>query len=503
MVLCLFIGGITIFPQVSQGSANIVNPGQIYSYSITERDIKSLAAKYPGLITYQSLGKSTYGRELWAVQLGRGEAVLFMNGSHHAREWMTTTVLMKMLDSYAQAYVQDQTVGSYKMRDLLNNVSIWMVPMVNPDGVTLAQQGTAGLPKSLASTLVGYNGGSTNFKRWKANMQGIDLNRQYPANWSTIRNPARYPSYQNYNGVKPAQAPETRLMMDFTYTLDPEMTISYHSSGEIVFWNYNTLAANLARDKKIAADVGRLTGYSLVKAEKNPSGGGYKDWFIQEFGRPGLTIEIGAYAGNGPLPLSAFNGVWAENKEVGAYSAGVSYDLWFKKQTLQQVGISMMQFTQTAVYSGTGNSPVIGSLQPQEVFVIARKGNWYQINYGSGVGWIRPAPGTLAVVEPVEATAALNTQATLYKYPDLLSPKAGILLPQQLHVQGRAGNWLLVSGLNGALWIDGTSLTLEEAVDILAEVQPAEEMNNGTGAETSGVSGESGSTTGDSVESGS
>ncbi len=487
MVLCLLILGLAIFPRPSLGSANIVNPGQVYSYSTMERDIKSLAVKYPGLITYKSLGKTIYGRELWAVQLGRGEASLFLNGSHHAREWMTTSLLMKMADSYAQAYVQDQKLGNYKVRDLLNNVSIWIVPMVNPDGVTLAQQGTAGLSKSLASTLVGYNGGSSNFKRWKANMQGLDLNRQYPASWSAIRNTSPYPSYQNYKGVKPAQAPEIRLMMDFTYTLDPEMTISYHSSGEIVFWNFNTLAANLARDKKIAADVGLFTGYSLVKPEKNPSGGGYKDWFIQEFKRPGLTIEIGSYAGEGPLPLSAFNNIWAKNKKVGVYAAAVSYDLWLKKQTLEQVGLPMNLFTQSAVFSGTGNSPAIGTQQPQEVYVIARKGNWFQIKYGSGVGWICPAPGTLAVVETVEATAQLNAQTKLYKYPDLLAPKGGILPPQKVEVKGKYANWLLVSSLNGTWWIDGTSLTLVEAADPTAVSQGAEEVNNSAGTESNSI----------------
>ncbi|MFD1909200.1 M14 family zinc carboxypeptidase [Paenibacillus rhizoplanae] len=144
-------------------AANIVNPNQVYSYTIMQRDIERLAAEYPDLVSMESLGKSPYGRQLWAVKLGRGESVLFLNGSHHAREWMTSSLLMKLIDTYAQAYDTNVRIGNYNVRDLLDEVSIWVVPMVNPDGVTLSQQGTAGLPADLAQMLRKYNKNSTNF----------------------------------------------------------------------------------------------------------------------------------------------------------------------------------------------------------------------------------------------------------------------------------------------------------------------------------------------------
>lgn len=82
----------------------------------------------------------------------------------------------------------------------------------------------------------------------------------------------------------------------------------------------------------MAADLGRLTGYSIVQPEKNPSGGGYKDWFVQQFGRPGFTIEVGKYAGESHVPLQQSNEIWADNREVGLYSAKQAYGLWLQKQ---------------------------------------------------------------------------------------------------------------------------------------------------------------------------
>ncbi|KAI7259994.1 hypothetical protein KC345_g10167 [Hortaea werneckii] len=388
-----------------------------------------------------------------------------------------------MIDTYAQAYHSNGRIGDYNVRSLLDEVSIWIVPMVNPDGVTLSQQGTAGLPADLAQTLRKYNGNSTNFTRWKANMQGLDLNRQYPANWNTIRDAVPYPSYQNYKGNRPGQAPEVQLMMNFTERIDPEVTISYHSSGEIIFWNFKTLSSNLNRDKAMARVLAGLTGYSLVVPERNPSGGGYKDWFIQEYGRPGFTIEIADYAGESSVPLRQFSTIWSENKEVGLYSAKQTYSLWLNKQKVQYLQQSMSLLAGTELYAKLGATAGGIALQPQTLQVIAKKGDWVQVQAAEGLGWIHPSPGKLAIIEEITATAEFKNSIPAYKYPDAYAPKVTYLNPQTVQVSGRWGTWLLASTPGGNWWIDGRkaelSWPIEENVqdpaadvEIPGEVQP-------------------------------
>ncbi|NGM82630.1 gamma-D-glutamyl-meso-diaminopimelate peptidase [Paenibacillus sp. 7124] len=487
----IFLLSIVIFPTgEARASADIVNPKQVYSYSVMQRDIEKFASAYPDLVSVQTLGQTAYGRQLWAVKLGRGESVLFLNGSHHAREWMTTALLMKMIDTYAQSYTLDKSIGPYKIREILNRVSIWIVPMVNPDGVTLSQQGTAGLPNNAAALLSRYNRGSADFTRWKANMQGLDLNRQYPANWSTMKNAVSYPNYQNYRGTKPVQAPEVKMMMDLTYKIDPDITISYHSSGEIIFWNYRTLPVNLARDREIASSLARLTGYSLVRPEKNPSGGGYKDWYIQEFGRPGFTIEIGNYAGEGNVPLSAFGKIWNENRQVPLYTASQSYKLWLKRQNVQILNQHMSLFASTPIYQGAGAAPSSSVTSSHDVLTLARKGDWYQIKTETGAGWIHPAPGQLGIVEEIGAEADIKQKAVLRKYPDAFAPKVAYLSSQSLKVTGRIGSWLRVDSGQGEWWLDGREAVLRWPVEP-AKTDNAEE--GATTTETEGAGAESAS----------
>lgn len=461
-ILCL--GACFLGPLTAQAAPAVVNPAQVYSYKVMQKDIEKLAAAYPDLITYESLGQTAYGRELWAVKLGRGPAAVLLNGSHHAREWMTTTVLMKMLDTYASAYYANEKIGGKDVRSLLDSTTLYLVPMVNPDGVTLSQQGTAGLSAAQAALLRKYNNGSSNFTRWKANMQGIDLNRQYPANWNSIKYAVSYPAYQNYKGTRPAQAPEVKQMMDYTYKVDPEVTISYHSSGEIIFWYFNNISSNMARDKEIASDLRGLTGYSLVQPEKNPSGGGYKDWFIQEFGRPGYTIEIARYAGEGSVPLSEFSRIWAENKSVGVYSAQKSYDLWLAKQKVRYVQKPMSLLAQTELYFTIGAKASIHMLPPQDLKVTAIKGDWIQVASKQGTGWIHPAPGKLVEVETIAKTAEIKTKSPLYKYPDAFAPKVTFLNAAIVQVNGKWGNWLLVKTDNGSWWMNGKNLELRDPV---------------------------------------
>lgn len=300
-------------------AASYVSPKQVYTYEEMIEDIKELAAAYPDLISYKIVGKSEYGRDLYAVSIGTGKPTVFINGSHHAREWMTTNLNMYMIDQYASAYKNNSKINGYNAKSILDSTTIWFIPMLNPDGVTLQQSGLKAFPKSDHAKLLKMNGGSNNFKRWKANGKGVDLNRQYDAGWGS--GGPKSPSFKNYKGTKPHSSKEVAAIINFTYEINPEMTISYHSSGQILYWKYNQTGAQLTRDYAYAKQLSRMTGYSLVNPNGVPDGGGYKDWFVKTFKRPGFTPEISRYYTETSPPLSEWDGVWKENKAVGLYAA--------------------------------------------------------------------------------------------------------------------------------------------------------------------------------------
>lgn len=318
-----------VFP--IQAYAFSVNPKETYTYGKMIQDIRELEHTYPGIVQVKIIGKSEYGRDLYAIGLGTGPATVIINGSHHAREWLTSTLTMYMLEQYTYAYVNGTKVGGYDPRTILDQSTIWFVPMVNPDGVTLQQSGLTEFPKSVHAALIGMNDGSRNFKRWKANAKGIDLNRQYEGRWEKSSSPTR-PWYKNFSGTAPVTAAEAKALVAFTRSIDPEMTIAYHSSGRIIFWDFYQTGSVRTRDLAYASALRKLTGYPLVPRTAGGNGG-YKDWFVSTYNRPGFTIEIGPAVGETNLPLSHFAEEWRRNQAVGLYAAQEAVKLYNARNT--------------------------------------------------------------------------------------------------------------------------------------------------------------------------
>ncbi|MFJ7848262.1 M14 family zinc carboxypeptidase [Peribacillus sp. NPDC097224] len=323
--LLLLFGTFVFSESTYAQSSSIVNPNQTYSYANMQKDIKKLEKTYPGLIKQEIIGKSEYGRNIYAVSLGKGESTVFINGSHHAREWITTNLNMNMIDKYAAAYKNNTVVNGYNVKKLLNNTTIWFVPMVNPDGVTLQQSGLKSFPAKDHAKIIKMNGGSKNFKRWKANGKGVDLNRQYSPNWKNLGGP-KSPSYKNYNGPKVAAASETKAILSFVDKIDPEIAISYHSSGQIIFWKYQQTGSRYTQDAHYASKLSKITGYSLVKSKS--FGGGFSDWFSTVEKKPAFTIEVSPAVGETHVPLRNYAKIWSQNASIGLYTAQEGYKLF-------------------------------------------------------------------------------------------------------------------------------------------------------------------------------
>lgn len=296
-------------------SGSIVPTDANYSYGILNTNLVSLEMRYPFLETGK-IGGSVLGRPIPYVRIGTGEKEVLYCASFHANEWITTLVLMKFIEDFSDAYVNNKNIYKYSARELYEQVSIYLVPMVNPDGVDLvtgalhpgniayesAKQIAAGFPE------IPFPDG------WKANIDGIDLNLQYPAGWDRAKeNKAKLgitgPAPRDFVGWAPLTANEAKAVYDFTLEHDFKLMLTYHTQGEVIYWKY----LNYLPEKSY--EIGRMfsetSGYALEETPYASSFAGYKDWFIQEYSRPGYTIEAGL--GENPLPIEQFDTIYHDN----------------------------------------------------------------------------------------------------------------------------------------------------------------------------------------------
>lgn len=316
--ISLVFVGLILFIAPNIGSAQHVNYNDIYTYEQLEKDLNMIKQKYPEVISIQKIGLSEFGRNIWGVKLGKGKKSILLIGTHHGREWITTMLLMKMMEKYANGYQHNETYGPYSTR-IFDDIAIWFVPMLNPDGVEIQQKGLSGVPNKLQDKIFEMNGYNPDFTKWKANGVGVDLNRQYPAGWREQKG-IPIPWYQLYKGKAPIQASEIKAITSFTMKISPMMALSYHSSGREIFWNFKN-GSQIQRDQYFAEKVSLLTGYKLGTPDENAVGAGFTDWFITTFHKPGMTIEICPLVEETSPPLSTFREEWNRNKLVGVMLA--------------------------------------------------------------------------------------------------------------------------------------------------------------------------------------
>ena len=107
-----------------------------YNYSIMFQNLIVLNHTY-SFLNIQTVGTSVLGKNIYVVKLGKGSKNVFYSGSIHANEWITSVLLMQFIENYCIAYKNNSNLYGYSIRDLFNTVSIYIMPMVNPDGVNL------------------------------------------------------------------------------------------------------------------------------------------------------------------------------------------------------------------------------------------------------------------------------------------------------------------------------------------------------------------------------
>ena len=283
--------------------------------ALNARTIAALVARYPFLRTEQ-LGETAFGRPILTLVAGNGPRKVVYTAAHHANEWITTPVILKFIEELAEAVESSGEIFGVNAKELTEAVTIYTVPMVDPDGVDLVtgaiQPGSVQyeLARSLADNYpaIPFPNG------WKANLLGVDLNLNYPAGWLQAREIKfsqgfTRPGPRDYVGRAPLNLAETRLLAGYTEFVDPDLVLAYHSQGKEIYWQFRDI--QIPGAEELGRRLAEVSGYRLAEVPFESAFAGYKDWFIQEFRKPGYTVEVGS--GTNPLSLEQFDEIYRDN----------------------------------------------------------------------------------------------------------------------------------------------------------------------------------------------
>lgn len=246
-------------PLVGQTRAQLPRPPAVPEGYKTPEEVeailKGLVSQYPQLAVMTSLGQTFHGRDIWALKITdqpdiaeRGEPSILINGLHHARELMTTEVVLDMAETLLSGYANDP-----QMRAWVDQSEIWLVPMVNPDGAVKVWTENA------------------EWRKNNAEPHGVDLNRNYPYQWGACRGSSRAVDSVIYRGPSPGSEKEVQAIMALVDAVQPVINVSYHSYDEAVYYPMGC-DGQKAEDPVVADLAGRLAG----KLVKDDDSGSYK-----------------------------------------------------------------------------------------------------------------------------------------------------------------------------------------------------------------------------------
>lgn len=250
-----------------------------------------------------AVGQSTTGQEIYGYHLGdyNGPQILIEAGIH-AREYPSTLVVVGMAKYLAEKGV----VGG----------GIYIVPLVNPDGVRLVLDGLDWIEcDKTRDYLLSINDSNTDFSLWKADIWAVDLNVNFPALWGGGSQNVFCPSPSNWIGYYPASEREVRVLMTLTDNIKPALTLSYHTKGNVIYYGFESLTPEeIARDRTIADIISSINGYTPIKTEN--STGGYSDWVSEIYRVPAFTVEVGDSSLPTPIPLSVVPDAILRNQDI-------------------------------------------------------------------------------------------------------------------------------------------------------------------------------------------
>lgn len=296
----------------------IVNTTVSITAESCDRMIQEIVRTYP-FCRSEVLTTTAFQRPIRTLVIGNGERKVIYSASHHANEWITSLVLLKYAEDLAQAIQNGAQIGGVSAQTIADTATIYMVPIVDPDGVDLVTGaiGPGNIQYDLARRLAQDYPDIPFPEGWKANLLGVDLNLQYPAGWLQAREIKFSQGYtspgpRDYVGRAPLNQFETQALAGYTEFIDPELVLAYHSQGKEIYWRFQDYEVPGAEE--LGQQMAEASGYTLANVPYASGFAGYKDWFIQEFRKPGYTVEVGS--GENPLPLSQFDEIYRDNVPI-------------------------------------------------------------------------------------------------------------------------------------------------------------------------------------------
>lgn len=273
--------------------------------------------KYKEITELKIIGKTFENRDIYALKISKEEKdykpTILIVGCHHAREWMSIEIPMKIIEYLLENYEKNEVVNNW-----IENFEIWIIPVLNPDGFEY----------SIVNDRMWRKNRVLNFD----NSRGVDNNRNYGYMWGLSDGSSAVPSSETYRGKAPFSELENQAIRELVYENPPSITLSYHSFSELILypWGYtNEPPQDKELLEKIAVEMAKTTGqpndsdypgpydyYPMQSSLLYPTSGDLTDFLYGEMGTLAYTIELNSVQEFFDPPSELIEPTWEQTKGI-------------------------------------------------------------------------------------------------------------------------------------------------------------------------------------------
>ncbi|MFC1744386.1 M14 family metallopeptidase [Candidatus Riflebacteria bacterium] len=201
--------------------------GEYYTYEEVVTELKRLESENPQIVSVLELGKTHEDRTIYAVKISDNarereeETRIFVGGGIHSREWISIQMIMHIIHKLVNGYADDEEI-----RFLIDNQEIYLVPVLNPDGVVYSQ---------------------TQYKMWRKNRRemdqyfGVDCNRNFGYHWGES-GASNWPGASTFRGPEAFSEPVNQVIKSLEELVNFDTALTFHSYSELILfpWGYTS-----------------------------------------------------------------------------------------------------------------------------------------------------------------------------------------------------------------------------------------------------------------------
>ena len=257
-----------------------------------------IAGRYSSFCQFRVIGNSHDERMIPMLEVGTGAQMIFCVAGINGTQALLPELLLKMAGEYCRAYECGWKLDEfYEVKKLLDKIRICLIPILNPDGYEIRQNGFGAIRNPVYRQMLRMQ--SIPAEDFGYNARGMDIAHNFPT--------VHY--IRSRMGEEPASENETKALIRIIQEYDGRGLLTFGQSGrEIIYYHSQQGVGSLPKSYRLARHMQKSSSYHLEREQMTESArekfkgmGTPEQYYIQTKKQPAFRIKVPTQSGNGKV----------------------------------------------------------------------------------------------------------------------------------------------------------------------------------------------------------